>query len=83
VLLAILPARHPAFCKAINDAADLLLVSHPAILVSSTRSINMDSSNAYVQKAALKKIAQFRLIDFAGSILPIAIDFAGSILPIG
>ena len=48
VFLAILPPRHPALGKAIDDAADFLLASHPAIFGSIARPIKTGSSDAYV-----------------------------------
>src|SRR6476620_2112417 len=51
-----LPPRHPAFCKVINDAADLLLASHSAILVSSTRSSNGPQTISEKQCATARKI---------------------------
>src|SRR5579863_6731672 len=44
---AILPPRQPAFGKAVDDAADFLLASHPAIFASIARPIKLGSSDAY------------------------------------
>ena len=48
MFLAIRPPRHPAFGKAVDDAADFLLASHPAIFGGIARPIKTGSSDAYV-----------------------------------
>src|SRR5205085_7159976 len=45
---AVLPPRHAASCKTRDDAPDLLLASHPAILGSEAHRINVVSLDAYV-----------------------------------
>src|SRR5712691_6682083 len=49
VLLAILPAGHPALGIAFDDATDFLLACHAAIVGNISRSVNMGSSDAYGQ----------------------------------
>jgi hypothetical protein len=44
---AILPPRHSAFDKALDEAPDFLLASDPAIFSSIARAINTGSSDAY------------------------------------
>src|SRR6185369_13915604 len=50
--LAILPTPHPAFGKVINDAADFLLASHPAIFGSIANPIKTGSLDAYAKAYA-------------------------------
>lgn len=52
VFLAIRPPRHPAFGKAVDDAADFLLASHPAIFGGIARPIKTGSSDAYEHRTA-------------------------------
>ena len=52
MFLAIRPPRHPAFGKAVDDAADFLLASHPAIFGGIARPIKTGSSDAYEHRTA-------------------------------